>query len=300
MARRVEDLTLAMRVLAAPGQERFDPSVPPVPWREPGEVDVASLRVGVYDDDGYFPASPAIRRAVAEAAAALQARGAQVVAYSPPEVARAMETFFAILAADGARAAKRRLGTSAVDRRVKGLLQLAAIPNALRPAIAGAAAAAGQSRLSRQIASIRPSSTDGYWTLVDDQAAYRRRFVAELDDRGIDVLVCPPHALPALTHGSTYELSTAASYSMLYNLLGMPAGVVAATCVRPGEALPRAAGRDVVDRRAAQVERNSAGLPVGVQVVARHWREDVALAVMAALEAALGAGPGYPQLPPSR
>jgi fatty acid amide hydrolase len=31
--------------------------------------------------------------------------------------------------------------------------------------------------------------------------------------------------------------------------------------------------------------RGSAGLPLGVQVVARHWREDVALAVMGAIEA---------------
>jgi len=298
MARRVEDLTLAMRVLAAPGQERFDPSLSPVAWREPGAVDVAGLRIGVYDDDGYFAASPAVKRAVAEAAAALAARGAQLVAFSPPDVARAMETFLSILAADGARAAKRRLGGGAVDRRVAGLLQLAAIPNALRPAIVGAAAAFGQRRLSRQIASIRPSSADGYWTLVDGQAAYRRRFVAELDGRGIDALVCPPHALPALTHGASYYLSTAASYSMLYNLLGMPAGVVPVTRVRAGEATPRPAGRDLVDRTAAQVERDSAGLPIGVQVVARHWREDVALAVMAALEAALCEDPGYPQLPP--
>ncbi len=271
MARRVEDLILAMRVLAAPGQERFDAAVPPVPWREPSDVNVASLRIGTYDDDGCFPSSPAVKRAVAESAAALRALGAEVVSFAPPDVGPAIETFLAILAADGARGAKRRLGTSARDRRVSGLLQLAAIPNVLRPALVGLAAALGQRRLSRQIAAIRPSSTDGFWTLVVAQDAYRRRFTGELDRLGIDVLVAPVHALPALTHGSTYYLATAASYSMLYNLLGMPAGAVPATRVREDEARPRAAGRDVVDRAAAQVERGSAGLPIGVQVVARHW-----------------------------
>jgi fatty acid amide hydrolase len=32
------------------------------------------------------------------------------------------------------------------------------------------------------------------------------------------------------------------------------------------------------------VEQESVGLPVGVQVAARHWREDIVLAVMAAIE----------------
>ena len=39
-------------------------------------VDVAGLRVGVCEDDGFFTPSPAIRRAVREAAEALCARGA--------------------------------------------------------------------------------------------------------------------------------------------------------------------------------------------------------------------------------
>jgi fatty acid amide hydrolase len=41
----------------------------------------------------------------------------------------------------------------------------------------------------------------------------------------------------------------------------------------------------------------STGLPVGVQVVARHWREDVALAVMAALEEHLRRQADYPLRP---
>jgi fatty acid amide hydrolase len=45
------------------------------------------------------------------------------------------------------------------------------------------------------------------------------------------------------------------------------------------------------------VEEGSAGLPVGVQVVARHWREDQVLAVMAALEEDFRRRPGYPVTP---
>jgi fatty acid amide hydrolase len=78
----------------------------------------------------------------------------------------------------------------------------------------------------------------------------------------------------------------------------MPAGAVPVTRVRADEAVARTTGRDLVDRTAAEVERNSTGLPVGVQVVARHWREDVALAVMAALQDAFRGRDDYPATPP--
>jgi fatty acid amide hydrolase len=210
--------------------------------------------------------------------------GASVERFAPPDVAGAMNLFLRLISADGAADAARRLGSNAVDKRIKGLLQIAAIPNAVRPLASGLLGVLGQRRLACQVTGIRRSSVDEYWSLIAAQADYRRRFVAELDRGGFDAIVCPPHALPAVTHGSTYYLTMASSYAMLYNLLGMPAGVVPITTVQPGEDRPRKAGRDLVDKTAAAVERGSAGLPIGVQIVARHWREDVALAVMAALE----------------
>jgi len=42
------------------------------------------------------------------------------------------------------------------------------------------------------------------------------------------------------------------------------------------------------------VSKDSAGLPVGVQVVARHWREDIVLKVMEVLEDHFKAKPAYP------
>ncbi|MEP0858508.1 hypothetical protein [Trichocoleus sp. DQ-U1] len=46
------------------------------------------------------------------------------------------------------------------------------------------------------------------------------------------------------------------------------------------------------------MEQGSVGLPVGVQVAARHWREDIVLAVMAAIEEHFQPQPDYPAHPP--
>ena len=81
------------------------------------------------------------------------------------------------------------------------------------------------------------------------------------------------------------------------NVLGMPAGVVAASRVRAGEESDRPRTRDVVERTVLENEQGTAGLPIGVQVAARHWREDIVLAVMAALEEHFRAQPDYPHEP---
>ncbi len=78
-----------------------------------------------------------------------------------------------------------------------------------------------------------------------------------------DVIICPVNAYPAMPHASVFEQGIGWSYTRIYNLTGWPVAVVR------GGTSPE-------------------GLPIGVQVVARPWREDVALAVAGYLEAALG------------
>jgi fatty acid amide hydrolase len=129
---------------------------------------------------------------------------------------------------------------------------------------------------------------------------YRERFLRALDgdDGGpFDVVLCPPCAVPAYTHGAARDLGLLGSYSLLANLLGFPAGVVAVTRVRPDEQAGRAPSRDMVHAAANKVERDSAGLPIGVQLIARPWREDVALAAMQAIETAASARADYPRTP---
>ena len=85
--------------------------------------------------------------------------------------------------------------------------------------------------------------------------------------------------------------------AFVYNVLGTPAGVVSITRVQEGEDVARETTENLADITAAQVETGSVGLPLGIQVVARHWHDHVVLAVMAALEQHFRAQPGYPRLP---
>lgn len=297
MARKVADLALAMEIFTAPGLERLDPSIPPVPWRNPAEVAVKSLRIAVYTDDGYFKASPAIRRVVNEAASALQALGAQVEAWSPPEVSEAMRLFFSIFSADGAAALRRGLGSDTPMPQLAGILRGSSMPGPLRKWMGKMLKSSGQERLAFVLQATGVRTAEGFWKLVNERNQYRLRFLRALEAGGFDAILCPPTSLPALRHGSATDLLDFDSYARLFNVLGLPAGVVAAGRVRAGEESDRQPGRDPVEQAAQRVEQGSAGLPVGVQVAAWPWREDVALAVMAALEQHFEGQPDYPVQP---
>jgi fatty acid amide hydrolase len=298
MARTVADLDLAMSVLAAPGLERIDPRVAPVPWRDPGAVQIEGLRVGFFEEDGFWPASPALRRAVREAVDVLAARGAVVEPFADPDPEAATRCYFSFLSADGLRWPRPHLRGNPVDRRIRMMLQISRVPAPLRRPIAALLETAGQPRLANGFRWSPRLSAGGYWLLSEQRADWRRRFLAAMDAQRLDAIVCPPHAVPAMRHGATYFLYDTPSYLMRFNVLGMPAGVVAATRVRDGEESDRPANRDVVEREARRTEEGSAGLPVGVQVAARHWREDVVLAVMGALEQEFSTRPDYPSRPP--
>jgi amidase len=78
-----------------------------------------------------------------------------------------------------------------------------------------------------------------------------------------DVIICPVNANVALPHDTQYQHFAGFSYAATYNLTGWPAAVV-----RAGT--------------------SSDGLPIGVQIVANPWREDVALRVAQFVEQTFG------------
>jgi amidase len=88
--------------------------------------------------------------------------------------------------------------------------------------------------------------------------AFRARMQTFLRD--YDAILSPVSAAPALPHGTSIDDRNfrGFSYTMTYNLTGWPAGVV-------------------------RCGWTASGLPIGVQVAAHPWREDVVLSVLCKL-----------------
>jgi Asp-tRNA(Asn)/Glu-tRNA(Gln) amidotransferase A subunit family amidase len=298
MARYVEDLTLGLSVL---DRARDPLAVPGVELGDPRAVDIGRLRFATFTDDGEFPVAPAVRRAVADAAGFLSAAGAQEVAWKAPPINRALDLLFACLSADRTVSFQRLLRGNPVDRRLSPLILAARMPVWLRAATAAAFDAMGRHRQARNLRRFASGSVDEYWQTIAAMAEFKRAMLASLESAeggAIDVVLCPAYALPAVRHGATELMPMPGAYVTLVNVCGFPAGIVPVTRVRPGEESNRSASRDIVDQVARDTERDSAGLPIGVQVIARPWRDHVALAAMTAIEAAARTQPDYPGRPP--
>lgn len=297
IARTIADLALAMEVFAKTSMSATIDNVPPVPWTDPATISVKGMRIGYYTDNGLVSASPALRRAVEEAAEALHKLGAETVQVAAPDPFEAMRIFLGVMSAGGVGRMKSLLRTEKPIPQVADAVKGMGTPRTVLAVLSRIMAARGQHHNSRVIGSMGALKTADYWRLVEARTDYRERFQRELDAAGLDAVLCPPCAVPAMTHGASEHLFPAISYAFTYNVLCAPAGVVSTTRVRPGEESDRNASGDIADITAQQVERGSAGLPIGVQVVARHWQDHVALSVMAALEAHFRETEEYPLQP---
>jgi amidase len=260
MGRYVEDLELLLGVIA--GADGVDPLAPPVPVPSFGPSD-APLRVGFYVDDPHTVPTAATVEAVKRAAAAI---GEGVTSGSPTAGATGSSDF-------------------ALGWATGSVEEIAAPPAAdANDVVFGAIGADGG-------AHIKAAAGDGPHTprfqdfldnalpkevpsAVEFEAQMRRLFDLRAAIRAhlspYDIVVCPVAPGPAPLHneapaegeGAKADGYSWLNYASTYSVAGLPVAVVPA-----GE---------------------EAGLPIGVQIVAPAFRDDLALTAARRVEQALG------------
>jgi fatty acid amide hydrolase len=256
LAREVADLARAFEVVVAGSS--FGPRLPAAHGR-------GGLRVAWWDAAGPIEPSPAVRRAVQEAVNRLAAAGAETVRLDGRLAEEAAWLHLAVLSADGGADIRRLFAGTRPIPPVARLLRLGGLPPWLRPLLASLSRAMGGGIEAVALRATGPRHGAALAALDARRIKFATRFAAAAAP--YDALVCPVSALPALPHGAAARLVLAAAPCMLANLLDLPAGTVPITRVRPNEEVGRAVSRDPVVLAAAAADRNSRGLPVGVQVV---------------------------------
>jgi amidase len=250
LARSVEDLQLALTIIAGPDEREWE--VPPVPLAPSPARDLRELHF-VWSDDFGVPVSAEIRTALADLAAELARSGCRVERRDPPEFdfAQALQVYGELKQA----ALTVRSSPLHLPRFVWRALS-EQIPNS-NPTSRGLMRGAG-------------TNLRGY----ADALSQRDVFIAKMEHflADWDAWLCPVAALPAYPHLQArnpieqlratvevdgqkipYLLATSV-YTGLFNLTGNPVVV-----------LPLA--------------RTKEGLPIGVQVVGKRWNDMALLAV---------------------
>ncbi len=118
-------------------------------------------------------------------------------------------------------------------------------------------------RIKRFVEDAKPLPVAEYTALLEQMDIYRSRMLSFM--RNYDAILCPVRPWPALPHGETLtqQASVANLYTSVFNTTGWPGAVV-------------------------RVGTSHDGMPIGAQIMARPWHEDVALALARILETALG------------
>lgn len=250
LARRAEDLMPVLSIIAGP--DGVDPYCREVTLGDPGTVDLRGLKVVVSDGATLGPVRRDMLDARERAASALVAAGAEVQRVRLKGARRALEIYLNVL------------GTTSGDVPFAELLgypdgvsSTRLTVNALRRrgphTFPSALVVIGERAGTRLLPRMAPKAL-----------AARDALAAEFDDAiGDGVLLHPPFRRVAPRHGRTVGRPWVLAEAALFNLLGLPVTQV-------------------------PLGLNAAGLPLGVQVVARKDRDHVTIAVAMELERALG------------
>ncbi len=210
LARSVADLYLGLSIMNGP--DLRDPYAAPAPLGDPEDVDLATLRVATYLDDGISPPTDDVAAIVTAAAEVLTDVVAAVSADRPDCVTRTMELLWESVFLGGDR------GQGFCD-------DLAAI---------------GATDPSEELAEFLRQARQ-----IDFSLSEARRRLAEIDAYRIemlrfmadyDVIICPAMPTAAKPHHHGLVEVNDFSHMMAHNLTGWPAAVV--RCGTSTEGLP--------------------------------------------------------------
>uniref|UniRef100_A0A4X2LPB7 Fatty-acid amide hydrolase 1 n=1 Tax=Vombatus ursinus TaxID=29139 RepID=A0A4X2LPB7_VOMUR len=230
MARDVSSLALCLRALLSEDMFLLDPTVPPMPFREALYAGKKPLRIGYYESDGYTMPSPSMKRAVLEIKALLEAAGHTLVPFLPSNISYAVEKLIpGALFSDGGKAFLENFKGESVDLCLGDLTIILRMPNwikgllsmLLHPLLP---------RLANFLSSLKSRSAGDLWNLHHEIEKYRHSVINQWKMLDLDVVLTPMLS-PALTINYPGKATGAVSYTMLYNCLDFPAGVVPVSTV---------------------------------------------------------------------
>jgi amidase len=261
LTRSIADLQLCFELIAGADPRR--PDVPPISLDLPSGKSLSDLKIAWSDEWAEIPVATEIRSAMVTSAQKLTAAGAKVDRWQPVNF-----NLSAIFGLYGRMAAYVNKYAQPIDfynvRRSMELLW--------RTATQGDKKLRQLGDFSRFLPELLNPSLKGYFEALTE----RDRFIADMDSalEPWDVWICPVAATSAFTHrpawsaididARSYPHGVAnGAYTMPFNLSGHPSVVI-------------------------PIDRTQAGLPIGLQIIGKRWREMELLSIAQVIDRVIG------------
>ncbi|XP_020391569.2 vitamin D3 hydroxylase-associated protein-like [Rhincodon typus] len=288
LAKDVDSLALCMRALLCEDMFHLDPSVPPIPFNEQMYTSTKQLRIGYFENDGYWIPTPSMKRAIMETKRLLEEAGHTLVSFTPPKVYYAMnELIFPGLLADKCVTLLESLRGDIIDPNLKFQMSICCMPEAMKKFLYYLLKPFTPRIAASFKAMTGIGSVKELWKLHLAVMDYRDEYLNAWRKHNIEVLLCPSIG-PAFKIGCAGKLSAASSYTIIFNLLNFPAGVVPVTKVTEEDEeelqLYNGYTNDFWDKTFKKAVTGSVGLPLSVQCVALPWHDELCLCFMREVE----------------
>lgn len=285
IARRVENLKRGMAALCANSQDALQP---PLPWRDV-TLSPQSVRIGYFEETPYFEVCPSVRRAMREAQAALEKVGCVLVRVDPPDMYKYVQLYYGLMSSEGGmRSFHEALQGEPLLEQYRTLSHLARLPPTLRT-LGALALHLHSPRMAQLLQCTGQKTVYEYQRLAGERRTAQQAFYEEYFQRHhVHALLYPGPALPAVPHGMSRRLTPSLCYTFMANLLELPTVVLPVTRVREDEQHYETQHCDAWSSAAHDVMEHSVGMPVGVQLSALPYQDEMCLHVADILQTQLG------------
>ena len=158
------------------------------------------------------------------------------------------------------------------------------LPNIIRFVLVKLFPLIGEYRASLLLNSTHSKSAYELWDFVAQQKLYIQDYWASWDSNQLDLAIAPGQTLPPYKHGQSKDLQLTCQTTFLNNLVPSCAGAVPITLVQNDEQYYEDNWNDRYTKLAKNVMQHSAGLPCGIQVIAKPFKEELVLRLMKEIE----------------
>ncbi|XP_016368940.1 fatty-acid amide hydrolase 1 [Sinocyclocheilus rhinocerous] len=284
LARDVESLALCMRALLCQDMFSLDPTVPPIPFNQEVYESSEPLRIGYHENDGYLQPSPSMARAFRETKDLLERAGHTLVPLQPLRLYHVFHelTVRGVMGDSGCTLISH-LKPGPIDPCLREQYIMLSTPGFIKRLIS----------VVLKPFDIQPNLKVGnqsvaeLWRQHVNVEEYIQEVIAEWRRLNVDVLLCPMLG-PAYSFNYCGRLTSALSYTSLYNLLNFPAGVVTVSAVTEEDEAQLSqytgAHGDMWDKLFVKAVKGGVGLPVAVQCVSLPWQDEMCLRFMREVE----------------
>jgi len=287
MSATVSGTRIGMQVLLENSRRMSyeDWRVTPLNWQADLYKPGRKLRIGWYDDNGYFPPTPGMKRAVRLVVEKLRADGHTVVEWKDRDHTDIYHVFIETMMSDRGYHSLKLWRGEILDQCIEALVIKYKTPKFLRGILSFLVGLL--SKKTKKHMDVSPTLSRELYVTNASKDTLTGQFMAEWAENRFDVVICPGFAFPAPHHSYPSRLLPATSYTAIYNSLGNPVGMLPVTRETEEDQVALDSypvQTDLVHRLAYKTTKGATGCPIGVQVVGRHYQEELVIHAMETIE----------------